>query len=189
MPGYVLGLMGVTRRTSRFDDPSLQIWFQISAFGTVLVAIGIAALLMQLYISFRRREQLRDRTGDPWNGRTLEWSTSSPPPPYNFAFTPMIHDTDAWHDMKRSRYQRPSQGFIRIHMPMNTGAGVVLAGLSTLCAFALVWHMWPLAVMAFVATLAVAVAHTFNYDRDFYLDPSEVARVEAARARLEAGPA
>ena len=83
MPLYVLGLMGVTRRVSPFEDQSLQIWFQIAAFGAVLIAVGIAAFLIQLIVSFRRREALADETGDPWDGRTLEWSTSSPPPPYN----------------------------------------------------------------------------------------------------------
>ena len=189
MPGYVLGLMGVTRRTSRFSDPALQIWFQISAFGTALIAIGIGAFIVQLYMSFRRRKALRDTTGDPWNGRTLEWSTSSPPPPYNFAFTPRVYDADTWHHMKQSGYQRPGQGYRPIHMPRNTGAGVVLAALSTVCGFALVWHMWPLAVLSFLATIVVAVAHSFNYDRDFYIGPAEVARTEEARSRLEAGPA
>ncbi len=80
MPLYVLGLMGVTRRLSHFEDPSLQIWFQIAAFGAVLVALGIAAFIIQLVVSFIRRESLRDTTGDPWGARTLEWSTSSPPP-------------------------------------------------------------------------------------------------------------
>jgi len=95
MPLYILGLMGVTRRMSHFQDMSLQIWFQVAAFGAVLIALGIASFLIQLVVSFIRRDQLRDTTGDPWNGRTLEWATSSPPPAYNFAFTPRVHDNDA----------------------------------------------------------------------------------------------
>ena len=87
-PLYVLGLMGVTRRMSHFDDASLQPWFVVAAFGAVLIAIGIGAFLMSIWAGYRKRDQLRDHTGDPWNGRTLEWSTSSPPPDYNFAFTP-----------------------------------------------------------------------------------------------------
>ena len=77
---------------------------------------------MQLFVSFKRREQLRDVTGDIWEARTLEWSTSSPPPDYNFAFTPVVHDTDAWWHMKQNGYARPQQGFIPIHMPKNTAA-------------------------------------------------------------------
>jgi cytochrome o ubiquinol oxidase subunit 1 len=121
MPLYVLGLMGVTRRLRTFDDPSLQIWFVIAAFGAVLIAIGIGAFLVQIAVSIWNREKLRDTTGDPWNGRTLEWATSSPPPDYNFAFTPVIHDNDSWWDMKRRGYTRPLDGFRPIHMPKNTG--------------------------------------------------------------------
>jgi cytochrome o ubiquinol oxidase subunit 1 len=181
MPLYVLGLMGVTRRISHFDDASLQIWFEVAAFGAVLIALGIGAFLVQLVVSFQRRESLRDWSGDPWNGRTLEWSTSSPPPAYNFAFTPLVHDTDAWHDMKKRGYVRPVEGFIPIHMPKNTGAGFVLAVLSTICAFALIWHMWPLAVAAFVAVVLATIVHTFNYARDFYVAADEVTRVEDLR--------
>jgi cytochrome o ubiquinol oxidase subunit 1 len=180
-PLYVLGLMGVTRRLSHFDDPSLQIWFQIAAFGALLIFLGILSMIIQLVVSIRRREELRDLTGDPWHGRTLEWSTSSPPPAYNFAFTPHIHDTDAWWQMKQLGYRRPLQGFAAIHMPRNTGAGIILAGLSTLLGFALIWQMWVLVVAAFVALLAVAIGHTFNYNRDYHIPADEVARVEALR--------
>ncbi|RZA37098.1 MAG: cytochrome o ubiquinol oxidase subunit I [Lysobacteraceae bacterium] len=183
MPLYVLGLMGVTRRVSHFDDPSLQVWFVIAAFGAVLVAIGIACFLVQIFVSIRRRESLRDHTGDPWHGRTLEWATSSPPPAYNFAFSPVIHDNDAWWDMKQRAYVRPVAGFNAIHMPKNTAAGVVLAGLSTVCGFALVWHMWPLVVASLVALLVASIAHTFNYKRDYYIPVEDVTLVEDARTR------
>ena len=186
-PLYVLGLMGVTRRMSHFDDMSLQPYFIVAAFGAVLVAMGIAAFLICIFVSFRKREQLRDVTGDPWNGRTLEWSTSSPPPEYNFAFTPVVHDTDAWWDMKRRGFKRPEAGFLSIHMPKNTAAGIVLAGISLVLGFALVWHIWWLVVVSFVALLAAAIVHTFNYQRDYHIPADVVARTEAERSRqLEA---
>ncbi|OOG61630.1 cytochrome o ubiquinol oxidase subunit I [Rhodanobacter sp. B04] len=184
MPLYVLGLMGVTRRLNHFEDPSLQIWFQIAAFGALLIALGIGAMLIQFYVSFRHREALRDHTGDPWGGRTLEWSTSSPPPAYNFAFTPRVHNRDAWWQMKQHNYERPTADFIAIHMPKNTGAGVILGGISTVLGFAMIWHMWPLAVLSFIALLAVAIGHTFNYQRDYHIPADEVSRVEAARSEL-----
>ncbi|MGP4843430.1 cytochrome o ubiquinol oxidase subunit I [Marinobacter sp. 1Y8] len=184
MPLYVLGLMGVTRRLSQFADPSLQIWFQVAAFGAVLILGGILTFIIQLVVSFRRREALKDVTGDPWDGRTLEWSTSSPPPEYNFAFTPVVHDTDAWADMKKHGYERPKENFVPIHMPKNTGAGFVLAALSFICGFALIWHMWPLAWLSFGAIVLSAIVHTFNYNRDYHIPVEEVVRAEDERTRL-----
>ncbi|NNM61526.1 MAG: cytochrome o ubiquinol oxidase subunit I, partial [Steroidobacteraceae bacterium] len=177
-PLYVLGLMGVTRRLSHFTDPSLQIWFQIAAVGALLIFLGILSFLVQIFVSVRNREALRDRTGDLWDGRTLEWATSSPPPQYNFAFTPMVHDRDAWMDMKTRGHERPMEGFKPIHMPKNTGAGVVLAALALGCGFGLVWHIWWLASLSFVALLAVAIGHSFNYHRDYHIPADEVRRVE-----------
>ncbi|SFG91995.1 cytochrome bo3 quinol oxidase subunit 1 apoprotein [Duganella sp. CF458] len=187
MPLYVLGLMGVTRRMSHFEDPSLQIWFQVAAVGAVLIAGGIGSMLVQFYVSYRRRDALRDVTGDPWDGRTLEWSTSSPPPDYNFAFTPRVYDNDSWTDMKRRNYLRPVSDFVAIHMPKNTAAGFVIAGLSAATGFALVWQMWIFAVLGLVATVGAAIIHTFNYKRDYYIPAEEVVVTEAERTRtLEA---
>ena len=182
-PLYILGLMGVTRRLRVFDDPSLHIWFIIAGVGAAIIAAGIGAMLVQFYVSIRDREKLRDTTGDPWNGRTLEWATSSPPPAYNFAFTPVIHDLDAWHDMKAKKAARPTEGFRAIHMPKNTGAGVILAGLSLVFGLAMIWYIWWLAAVAFVALLATAIGHTFNYDRDFHIPVEDVIASEDIRTR------
>ncbi|MET0533608.1 MAG: cbb3-type cytochrome c oxidase subunit I, partial [Steroidobacter sp.] len=184
MPLYVLGLMGVTRRLRYFEDPSLQIWFQIAAAGAFLIAIGIAAMLVQFYVSVRKRNELRDTTGDPWDGRTMEWATSSPPPAYNFAFTPIVHDGDAWWDMKQRGYQRPTAGFRAILMPSNTGAGVVLAALSTAFGFAMIWYMWWLAALSFVGIIGYAIYHTFNYSREYHLPLEDVIRAEDERTQL-----
>jgi cytochrome o ubiquinol oxidase subunit 1 len=182
MPLYVLGLMGVTRRLSHFDDPSLKIWFEIAAFGAALIFLGILCFIIQLVVSIRHREALRDITGDPWDGRTLEWSTSSPPPAYNFAFTPIVHDNDTWADMKQNGYIRPEGGFIPIHMPKNTGAGFIMAMLSAVCGFAMIWHMWLPAGAAFAALLVAVIVHSFNYQRDYHLPAAEVFRIEHLRS-------
>ncbi len=184
MPLYVLGLMGVTRRLRTFDDPSLQIWFIIAGIGALLIAAGIGAMLLQFAVSVRDREKLRDTTGDPWNGRTLEWATSSPPPDYNFAFTPVIHQGDAWADMKARGYERPTTGFKDIHMPSNTGTGVILAGLSVGFSVGMIWYVWWLAAISFVGILAVAIGHTFIYKRDFYIPKATVAEKEEARTAI-----
>ena len=184
MPLYVLGLMGVTRRMSHFDDPSLQIWFVIAAFGAVLVAAGIGAMLVQFFVSFMRRKELRDVTGDPWSGRTLEWSTSSPPPDYNFAFTPHVYDNDTYADMKANDYKRPRTGFMDIHMPKNTGAGFIISLFCFAVGFALVWQIWWLAIVSFIGVVASTIVHTFNYKRDYYIPAAEVTRTENAYSQL-----
>ncbi len=150
MPLYVLGLMGVTRRLSHFEDPSLQIWFQIAAFGAVLILLGIVCFIVQLFVSYLQRESLRDITGDPWDGRTLEWSTSSPPPAYNFAFTPVVHDNDTWDGHEEERLCAAQE---RIHSDPHAeeyrgrfrDRGAVRG-----VGFALIWHMWLLACVGFV---------------------------------------
>ena len=181
-PIYVVGLMGTTRRVRHFDDPSLQIWFVIAGIGALIILVGIVAFVIQIAVSIRNREALRDTTGDPWDGRTLEWSTTSPPPPYNFAFTPRVHDLDAWYDMKALGHAPPSEGFRPIHMPRNTGAGVIISALARALGFAMIWYIWWLAALSFVALLVYSIAHTFNYDRDYYVPAEEVARIEGARA-------
>ncbi|WP_430911662.1 cytochrome o ubiquinol oxidase subunit I [Methylobacterium sp. sgz302541] len=189
MPLYVLGLMGVTRRANHFDDPALQIWFVVAAFGAVLILFGILSMIVQFAVSIKNRAALRDVTGDPWGGRTLEWSTSSPPPDYNFAFTPRIHDLDAWWDMKRRGYSRPLEGFKAIHMPKNTGTGAILGALSVVFSFAMIWYIWWLAAASFAAMVIVTIAHTFNYNRDFDIPADTVVRTEGERTTMLAGQA
>ncbi|MFT3754810.1 MAG: cytochrome o ubiquinol oxidase subunit I [Pseudoxanthomonas sp.] len=183
MPLYVLGLMGVTRRMSHFEDTTLQPYFIVAAFGAVLIALGIGCFLVQLAVSIKNRDKLRDVTGDPWDGRTLEWSTSSPPPDYNFAFTPVVRDNDAWWDMKQHGFQRPTGGFTPIHMPKNTAAGILLAGVATLFGFALIWHVWWLAGLSFATIVIGAIFHTFNYNRDYHIPAEQVSATEAARTQ------
>ncbi|MES2987747.1 MAG: cytochrome o ubiquinol oxidase subunit I [Pseudomonadota bacterium] len=188
-PIYIVGLMGTTRRVRMFDDPSLQPYFIVAMIGAVIILIGILAFVIQIAVSIKNREKLRDTTGDPWDGRTLEWSTSSPPPNYNFAFTPQIHDLDAWYDMKDRGAVRPIKGFLPIHMPKNTGAGVILSGLSMVFGFAMIWYMWWLAGLSAVALLVYSIWHTFDYKRDYYIPAEEVAEQEDARTKLLAAGA
>ncbi|MDF2637981.1 MAG: cyoB [Novosphingobium lindaniclasticum] len=183
MPLYILGLMGVTRRMRTFDDPSLQIFFVIAGIGAAMIAGGIAAMLVQFAVSVWKREELKDESGDPWNGRTLEWATSSPPPEYNFAFTPVVHDIDAWDDMKRCGVTRPTAGFRPIHMPKGTGTGLILAGLSTVLGFAMIWYIWWLAAVSFLGVIGYAIFHTFNYKRDYHIPVETVEATEAERTR------
>jgi cytochrome o ubiquinol oxidase subunit 1 len=183
-PPYILGFMGYTRRMNHFENMDDQWLFRISLLGTLMIAGGIGAMLLQFAVSFRDRKKLRDVTGDPWDGRTLEWATSSPPPDYNFAFTPRVYDNDTWADMKKQKYTRPLSNFVAIHMPKNTWAGFVISAISAVVGFGIIWHMWLLVGLGFVAMMAAIIVHTFNYKRDFYISAEEVTRTENARTAL-----
>jgi len=189
MPLYALGLMGVTRRISQFEDTFYSVYFVVALIGALFIAVGIAAFLIQIVVSIRKRDELRDVTGDPWDGRTLEWATSSPPPYYNFAFTPRVHELDAFTQMKREGYARPTDGYVPIHMPRYTATGVVMAAFLTVMGFALVWHVWWLAAVSFAATLLYGIGHTFNYNRDYYVPAEEVREIENQRTQALAGAA
>ncbi|MEM6620772.1 MAG: cytochrome o ubiquinol oxidase subunit I [Pseudomonadota bacterium] len=185
MPLYVLGLMGVTRRLNQFEDTVYGAYFVVAAVGAVFVAVGIAAFFVQIYVSIRDRHSVRlaDTTGDPWNGRTLEWSTTSPPPYYNFAVTPRVYELDAWSHMKAHGFAPRTTGFCPIHMPKRTATGVILSAMMTVMGFALVWHIWWLVAVSFVTTLIYGIGHTFDYNRDYYIPAHEVEDIEASRAR------
>ncbi len=187
-PIYIVGLMGTTRRVNHFDDPSFQPYFVIAAIGAVIILIGILGFVMSILVGWLKRDQLRDVTGDPWDGRTLEWSTSSPPPAYNFAQTPVVRELDAWWDMKTNGYKRPTSGFRPIHMPKNTGAGVILSALALVMGFAMIWYIWWLAALSFAGLFVYAIGHTFNFKRDYYIPAEEVTATEDKRtAQLAQG--
>lgn len=181
MPLYILGLMGLTRRLSQFETTAYGIYFVVALIGALFIACGILSFIIQIVVSIKNREKLRDTTGDPWDARTLEWSTSSPPPYYNFAFTPKVRTLDAWAYMKKKGAKQPDSGYLPIHMPKYTSAGVLIAGGATVMGFALVWHIWWLALISFIGTIVFAVAHTFNYERDYNVPAEEVERIETAR--------
>ncbi len=182
IPMYVLGFMGATRRMNYYDNPDWTIWMQIAVLGVVFIALGVACLVMQLVLSFLQRRQNADVTGDPWDGRTLEWATSSPPPFYNFAVLPRADRLDAFHEQKRGNLPATEIPgvYAPIHMPKNTGAGVVMGLLSTVLGFALIWHIWWLAAVSFVGLIASFVIRTYNYDVDYYVQPEDIARIEQA---------
>lgn len=132
-----------------------------AASGAVLIALGILCLVIQIYVSgIRDRDQNRDLTGDPWGGRTLEWATSSPPPFYNFAVVPHVHERDAFwgNERKGEAYKKPDH-YEEIHMPKNSGAGIVIAAFSTIFGFAMIWHIWWLAIVGFAR-------HDHHLDRE-----------------------
>ncbi len=181
MPLYVLGLMGVTRRLSQFEDTIYAVYFVLALLGALMIGIGVLSFVVQIVVSILKREELKDETGDPWGGRTLEWSTTSPPPFYNFAFSPRVYELDTWDHMKKSGYEVPKSGFLPVHMPHYTSSGIIISGLLTVMGFALIWHIMWLAAITFLASVVWGIAHTFNYNRDYYVPADEVAAIEAKR--------
>ena len=180
-PLYILGLMGVTRRLSQFEDTFYGIYFVIALIGGLMIAVGVLAFIIQIVVSIMKREELKV-DGDPWGARTLEWATTSPPPYYNFAFNIRVHAQDAWQHMKDNGYKQPMDGFTPIHMPHYTSSGIIISGFMTVMGFALIWHVWWLAALTFFASLVWGIGHTFNYNRDYYIPADEVRAIETGKA-------
>jgi cytochrome o ubiquinol oxidase subunit 1 len=179
LPLYALGFMGMTRRLSQDINPEYHSMLLIAVGGAVLILIGIMCQLLQLVVSIKDRNKNRDLTGDPWGGRTLEWATSSPPPFYNFAEIPVVSERDAFWDMKEkgTAYKRPAK-YTEIHMPKNTGAGVIISVFSLIMGFALIWYIWWLAIVGFVGVIATWITYSFNKDVDYYVPADAVKKTE-----------
>jgi cytochrome o ubiquinol oxidase subunit 1 len=192
MPLYVLGLMGMTRRMQHYDVPAWHPWLLVAACGAVIILAGIILQIAQLVVSIRRREELRDNTGDPWNGRSLEWATSSPPPAFNFAVLPRVEGRDAYWAMKqRARRQAtpvPEPDYTDIEMPRNSATGFVCAFFATFTGFALIWHIWWMAIVAAVGAYATFVVFAWRDRTEYIIPAAEVARIDRANrsARGEA---
>jgi cytochrome o ubiquinol oxidase subunit 1 len=192
MPLYVVGLMGMTRRMQHYDVPAWHPWLLIAAGGAAIILVGIILQVAQLAVSIRRREELRDVTGDPWNGRSLEWATPSPPPDFNFAVLPRVEGRDAyWAIKQRARQQgRLSEepGYIDIEMPRNSPTGFVCAFFATFMGFALIWHIWWLVALAALGAYATFVVFAWRDRVEYIIPAAEVARIDRANrsARSEA---
>jgi cytochrome o ubiquinol oxidase subunit I len=186
MPLYILGLMGATRRMDHYDVAAWHPLFIVAAVGAVIIFAGIILQVAQVAVSILNREQLRDSTGDLWNGRTLEWSLPSPAPAYNFARIPIVRDRDAFWDMKQRGVDLSASTFVPIHMPRNKGAGIIMAGFALVAAFSMVWHIWWLAIAGLAGVLVTLIRHNFDDDRDFHIGAEEVRRIEGLHGRVQA---
>jgi cytochrome o ubiquinol oxidase subunit 1 len=192
MPLYVVGLEGMTRRMQHYDVAAWRPWLLIAAGGAVVILAGIVCQIAQLWVSIVRRESLRDLTGDPWNGRTLEWSTSSPPPAFNFAVLPEVRGLDAYWDFKQRATAQPRQqsepDYEPIEMPRNSPTGFVCAFFATVMGFALIWHIWWLAIAGVVGAWATFVAFAWRDRVETEIPREEVARIDQRNrlVRLEA---
>jgi cytochrome o ubiquinol oxidase subunit 1 len=184
MPLYAVGMLGMTRRMQHYDVAEWRPWLMVAGFGAVVVLAGIVCQIMQLVVSIRHREELRDVTGDPWDGRSLEWSTASPPPAFNFAFMPDVTGLDAYWSMKtRAREQglRPEEpDYKDIEMPRNSPTGFVCAFFATIMGFALIWHIWWMVVLGGVGAFATFVVFAWRDHDEYVIPAAEVARIDRA---------
>ncbi len=178
-PLYILGLMGMPRRIAEIYDAGFAPLLVVAMVGACLVGFGIFAIVMQLVVSIRDREALRDRTGDPWNGRSLEWSIPSPPPAFNFARLPIVRERDAFAEAKNRGQSLEYEPAEPIEMPNSTPAGFLIGIASFVFGFAAVWYIWWLAILALLAIAAVAAHRSFLDDDEHVVPPGDVERAAA----------
>ena len=186
MPLYVLGLWGGTRRMQHINDPSWAPLLHVALVGAFIIGLGIVLTVVQLLYSIRTRDQRRDVTGDPWDGRTLEWLTLSPPPHYNFAVLPDVHGEEAYWMRKQTAIKQDQlidePDYQPIEMPINTPTGVICAFFTSICGFAVIWHIWWLAILGLIGSFAVFVWYAWQ-DEHEHIIPVEEVRANARERR------
>ena len=185
MPLYVAGLLGMTRRLQHYEVAEWRPWVVAATFGVAISGIAMICQFIQLYVSIRDREALRDKTGDLWNGRSLEWATSSPPPVFNFAFLPEVKSEEPYWEMKqrsmRTGHLADIGAYQPIEMPRNSATGFITAFFATMAGFSLIWHIWWMVVVSLVAAYAGFVWFAWR-DKDEYTVPaSEVEKLDQER--------
>jgi cytochrome o ubiquinol oxidase subunit 1 len=187
MPLYVTGLMGMTRRLQHYDVLAWQPWLLVAEAGAVIILAGIICQVVQLVVSIRHREQLRDTTGDPWNGRTLEWATASPPPAWNFAVLPRVDELDAfWAKKQRVLVKQDLPGrqhkYELIEVPKNSPTGFVTAFFAVITGFALIWHIWWMAGVGLLGATVTWLAFMFRVEDEVEISAEQVGQFDRTHA-------
>jgi cytochrome o ubiquinol oxidase subunit 1 len=191
MPLYVLGFEGMTRRMQRYDRPEWYPWVMVAGAGALLILCGIGFQIAQLWVSVRGRAQRREPTGDPWDGRSLEWATASPPPAFNFAVLPAVASEEPYWDIKqqaRATHQlvTPEPRYAAIEMPRNSPTGFVTAFLAVVTGFALIWQIWWLVVLGLLGAYATFVVFAWRDVHETEIPAAEVARIDRANRAARA---
>ena len=185
MPLYVLGLEGMTRRMQHYNVPEWHPWLIVAGVGALIISAGIGFQIAQLVYSIRHREELRDLTGDPWDGRTLEWITTSPPPDFNFAALPDVSGEEAYWDMKQSAIKGSELSkmpdYEPIEMPRNSPTGFVAAIFASMTGFAMIWHIWWLVIVGLVGAFGVFVVFAWRDHDEYEIPAAEVERLDSRR--------
>ena len=187
MPLYVLGLQGMTRRMQHYDVAAWQPWLLVAGVGALLILGGIGAMAAQLVVSIRSRDSLRDLTGDPWNGRSLEWATASPPPAFNFAVLPEVTGEDAYWGIKERAHREAASNeepaYSDIEAPRNSPTGFICAFFATILGFALIWHIWWMVGVGLLGAFATFVVFAWRDRVEYVVPAAEAARIDRANRR------
>jgi cytochrome o ubiquinol oxidase subunit 1 len=185
VPLYVAGLLGMTRRLQHYDVAAWHPWMLVAAVGVLILLAGAVCQVAQLVVSIRNRDELRDVIGDPWNGRSLEWATSSPPPPFNFAILPNVQGEEPYWEIKRraieTQHLAPEPEYEDIELPRNSPTGVITAFFATMTGFAAIWHIWWMVVLGIVAAYVVFVWFAWRDVEEYVIPAAEVARLDRER--------
>ena len=188
MPLYVLGFWGATRRMQHIPDATWEPWLNVALLGAVIIGIGVVLTVVQLWYSIKTRDQRLDVTGDPWDGRTLEWLTLSPPPHYNFAVLPDVHGEEAYWTRKQTAIKLEQlikePDYQPIEMPIDTPTGVICAFFASLCGFAVIWHIWWLAILGLIGAFAVFVWYAWQDEHEHIIPVEEVRKNARERRRI-----
>ena len=181
-PLYILGLMGATRRLDHYDASlGWQGLFIVAGVGVLIIFAGVGVQLLMFYKSIRNRKKNIDKTGDPWNGRTLEWATSSPAPVYNFAVIPTVTDRDEFYRVKQLKLKLPKRKFSVIEMPNNSPFGIFMAGWALMFAFSVIWHFPPTIILALLGIVITFLVRSFNDNTTYLISAAEVEAIENKR--------
>jgi cytochrome o ubiquinol oxidase subunit I len=184
MPFYVAGLLGMTRRMQHYDVAEWHPWMLAAAVGILVVFCGVACQAIQLAVSIRRRHELQDVTGDPWDGRSLEWATPSPPPAFNFPVLPHVGGEEAYWTIKQTAREqarlRDEPDYVPLAIPRNSPTGFVCAFFATVMGFALIWHIWWLVALGAAGAFGTFVVFAWRDEDEVVVSAAEVARIDKA---------
>ncbi|WMC18842.1 MAG: cytochrome o ubiquinol oxidase subunit I [Enterobacteriaceae bacterium PSpicST2] len=185
LPLYALGFMGMTRRLSQNINLNFHTLLTISTIGTIIILIGIICQVIQFYISIHNKKKNLDITGDPWNGRTLEWFTSSPPKIYNFAIIPKVKNIDAFWDIKNKKLNYKNKEYKSIKIPNNSCIGLIISIFTLIFGFSMVWYIWWLSIICIISIILILIIKSFNIIEHYEISNDNIIKNE--REFLKAG--
>ncbi len=180
IPLYILGFMGMTRRLNKNINPIYHNFLVIAAIGVFIIGLGIITQLIQIVESFYNKNKYLDVTGDPWDGRTLEWSTSSPPPLYNFAIIPNFETKKDifWYIKQNNIDYKKIKKYEPILIPQNTSLGIIFFIFSFLFGFAMIWHIWWLAIGSFILIIITWIYLGFYKFHHYFISEKQILNIE-----------